>query len=669
MVLTMIKNSMKISLLVLVLTGSVLMNVLAQSSRMQFADKQYELANYRVAADEYAKSYELKQDYESAKKAALSLDAIFAFSESYGWWKKVVGDSEATKEDYAALIKAGFRSVQNYNPADDLRGSSYGVGDFEEFSSPNVATVPYRVYELTGMDELNSNSSDYSLTGTKAGIQYFASNRGDGGVSKKSGLRFDAKGSKLNRNYFKSDGKNYYGIYSKSAEEEVKKINVEGFDLYHLTDPQSVADGKMIFTATPNRLKKRDQVIYPGVFYGTFDPSTNTVKEVKSFPYNQTDSFAVISPRVDEEQKRVYFSSNRSGGQGGYDLYYVTYDSEMNFSDPVNLGTAINSSANERDGFRFGNEFYFASDRKGGFGGLDVYKAVIQSDSFSLISNMGQPINSPADDFSFIKNSENEAFLASDRAGGQGFDDLYMISWLDRNLKIFVVDQEGNSIKDGTNLQLIDGSKIADISALSEEALLNLTQKGNTYTFVSRRPSYFDQKLTKTLTKDQEEVTLVMTPIPHRLEVYQTIIYYDLDKDFLRELSKEKLDEITALMVRHPELSLVIESHTDSRASDSYNQRLSERRAKSVTKYLEGKGITGNRVSATWSSELKLVNDCGDGVPCSESKHQLNRRTELKLIAFSDQNQAYQMPDKAPSEAFESRQKAIEWFLGKQRNP
>lgn len=98
------------------------MNVVAQSSRLQYADKQYELANYRLAADEYAKSYVVKQDYATAKKAALSLDAIFAYSESYGWWKKAVANSEATKEDYAALIKAGFRSVQNYNPTDDLRG-------------------------------------------------------------------------------------------------------------------------------------------------------------------------------------------------------------------------------------------------------------------------------------------------------------------------------------------------------------------------------------------------------------------------------------------------------------------------------------------------------------------------------------------------------------------
>ncbi len=663
MVLTMTKNTLKISLLALVLSGAVSVDLIAQSSRLQYADKQFELANYRLAADEYSKSYAVKQDYATAKKAAQSLDAIYAYSESYEWWKKTVSyTAEATKEDYAALVKAGYRSVQNYNPTDDLRGSSFGTGDFEEFSKPSVSQVAYRVYELKGIDELNSNSSDYSLTGAKSGMQYFASNRGDGGQGKKSGLRFDAKGSKFSRNYFKSDGKNYYGIYTKAAGGEAKKVTVEGYEVYHLSDPQPVSGGKMIFTATPNKLKKRDQVVYPGVFYGTWDATSNTVKDVKPFPYNQTDAFAVISPRVDEEQKRLYFSSNRPGGQGGYDLYYVTYDSEMKFSEPVNLGAGINSAGNERDGFRYGNEFYFASDRKGGFGGLDVYTAPLQGNSFGTPSNIGQPINSVGDDFGFIKYGATEAYLSSDRVGGKGFDDLYTVAWADRSLKIMVVDAAGNSIKAGTNLQLMEGSKGTDITSTADKDLVSMTKKGSTYTFVASRPGYFTQKLTATLVKDQEEVTLVMSAIPYGLEVYQAIIYYDFDKDFLRELSKEKLDEITTYMAKHPELNLVIESHTDSRASDNYNQRLSERRAKSVTKYLEEKGIMGDRVSSGWFSETKLVNDCGDGVPCPAPKHQLNRRSELKLVAFPDQTKSYDLPAGATPADFASREAAAKWF-------
>lgn len=659
-------KSLKITLLALVLTGFLSENLLAQSNRLQYADKQFELANFRQAADEYIAVFAGNQDYSTAQKAALSLDQIHAYSESYTWWKKTVGYSDAAKEDFAALVKAGYRSVKDYDPTNDLRGSSYSAGDFEEFSQTGKVTqVAYRIFDLKGIDDLNSNSSDYSLTGSRSGIQYFASNRGDEVQTKKSGLRFDAKGNKFSKSYSKSDGKSYYGIYTKASDGEVKPIKVEGYEVYHLSDPQPLSNGKMIFTATPNKLKKRDQVIYPGMFYGTLDAASGTVKEVKPFPSNQTDAFAVISPRVDEEQKRLYFSSNRPGGQGGYDLYYVTWDADMNFSEPVNLGLGINSPANERDAYRLESEFYFSSDRTGGLGGLDIYVASVQGAAFGEVSNLGKPINSQADDFGFVKQSTTEAYLASDRVGGKGYDDLYTVSWVDRNLIIKVVDQAGNSLKSGTILQLIAGSKSNDITGKADTDVLTMVEKGSTYTFAASRPGYFNQVVSATLSKDQEEITIVMAPIPFGLEVYQAIIYYDFDKDFLRELSQEKLDEITAYMAKHPELNLVIESHTDSRASDNYNQRLSERRAKSVTKYLEEKGISGGRVSSAWFSESRLINDCGDGVPCPTPKHQLNRRSELKLIAFPDQNQSYEMPIGATPGDFSNRESAMQWFLKK----
>lgn len=655
---------LKTTLLALMISGSFTCQVFGQLSRLQYADRQYELNNYRLAADEYSKVYSVKQEYSTAKKAAQSLDQIYAYSESYDWWKKAVGYGEASKEDYASLVRSGYRSVQNYDPASDLSGSPYRPGDFEEFARPmNVNQVTYREYVLKAMDELNSSASDYGLSGSKSEEQFFASNRGEGGKKRKSGLRLDAKGSSFGKSYYKSDGKNYYGIYTQDREGKLTKVQVEGYEVYHLSDPKLLSNGQLLFTATPDKLKRKDEVVYPGLFYGTYDSASHTVKEVKAFPYNKTNEFSVISPGVDEEQSRLYFSSNRPGGLGGYDLYYVTFDENMNFSEPVNLGSPINSTSNERDAFRVGDEFHFSSDRKGGFGGLDVYSAKIQGSSFTGLSNMGQPINSTADDFGFSRHSEREAYLSSDRTGGRGYDDLYRVGWSDRSLKVFVVDASGNSLKEGTNVQLIDGVKHTDISSKDEKGLVDLTKKGNTYTFTASRPGYFSQNVTATISKDQEEVTLVMAPIPYGLEVYQAIIYYDLDKDFLRDLSKEKLEEIRAWMLKYPELSLVIESHTDSRASDGYNQRLSERRARSVTKYLEERGVMGDRVSASWFSESRLTNTCGDGVPCPEPEHQLNRRSELNLIAFPDRNKSYELPAGASAADFGSAESARKWFL------
>lgn len=651
--------------LVIGLLGTISGQAIGQTNRLEYADRQYELANYRIAADQYAKIFTKQDSYELAKKTATSLDNMYAYGESYSWWKKATGYSESTQEDFAFLVRAGYRSMAGYDPTVDLSGTKYSKGDFEEFASTSKGNqVAFKVSSLAVLNLLNSTSSDYGLTSANNGLQFFSSNRGIGAATlKKSGIRWDAKGNKLNKSYFNSDGKNYYGIYSSQEGQEPKRIQILGFELYHLTDPQVTSTGKLFFTGTPNPLTKKDKVVYPGLFFGTYDGVTGTVSEVKAFPFNQTDAFGVISPRVDEQQKRLYFSSNRPGSLGGYDIYYVTWDEEMNFSDPVNLGSTINTSSNERDGYRFGNEFYFSSDKKGGLGGLDVYVAKVQGENYTNPSNLGEPVNSVADDFGFVKTSATKGYLASDRVAGTGSDDIYTLSVENKKLSLNVFNEVGNQINSGTTLQLVSKGQTLDISNKSNEEVLNLLENGNTYTLVADRSGYFPQELIFTFKDDVADLSLKMQAIPYGLQVYEAIIYYDLDKDFLRVLSKEKLDEMASYLSKHPELSLVIESHTDSRASVPYNEMLSERRAQSVIQYLEKKGISSERIRSSWFDEEKLVTPCGDGVPCPEADHQLNRRSELKLIAFPDSSKSYTLPKTASITDFQSQEAARRWFL------
>ena len=659
----MMKKYTKI-VLVCALFGAFTQVGLAQSSRLNYADRQYELANYRIAADEYGKVYATQTSYELAKKTATSLDNIYAYAESYTWWKKVITYSENSREDYASLVRAGYRSIKGYDPTADLAGTTYKKGEFEEFASPAPSgQVALKISGLTALNELNSAGSDYGITdASSAGLQFFSSNRGEGVAFKKSGIRWDAKGNRPNKSYFNSDGNNYYGIYSVKQGEEPKRVEVLGFELYHLTDPQATSTGKLFFTGTPNSLSKKDKVIYPGLFYGTYDGASGRVTDVKAFPFNQTDAFGLISPRVDEQQKRLYFSSNRPGSLGGYDMYYVTWDEAMNFSDPVNLGATINTVFNERDGYRLENEFYYSSDKTGGLGGLDVYVAKVQGDTYTNPVNLGEPINSVADDFGFVKTAANSVYLASDRVSGTGSDDLYRFTIEKKKLALNVLNEAGNPITEDTKLQLLSKGQVIDISGKPTEEVVNLLENGNTYTVVGSRPGYFPQEMVFSFKEDVADLSLKMQAIPYGLQVYEAIIYYDFDKDSLRELSKEKLDEITTYLTNHPELNLVIESHTDSRATVDYNEKLSERRAQSVTQYLEKKGISSSRISAKWYNEEKLVTPCGDGVPCPEANHQLNRRSELKLIAFPDPSQSYPLPKGASATDFQSREAATSWF-------
>lgn len=112
-------------------------------------------------------------------------------------------------------------------------------------------------------------------------------------------------------------------------------------------------------------------------------------------------------------------------------------------------------------------------------------------------------------------------------------------------------------------------------------------------------------------------------------------VYYDLDKAYLRASAKAELDQLASIMKRNQSITIELSSHTDSRASDTYNEDLSQRRAESCFDYLVASGISPDRITPVGYGENKLVNECEDGVDCTEQQHQKNRRTEIEIITYS----------------------------------
>lgn len=112
-------------------------------------------------------------------------------------------------------------------------------------------------------------------------------------------------------------------------------------------------------------------------------------------------------------------------------------------------------------------------------------------------------------------------------------------------------------------------------------------------------------------------------------------IYYDLNKAFIRPDAATELDKVVELMYKNPGIRIQLESHTDARSSDSYNLDLSQKRATSAVNYIVRKGIAPDRIVARGYGESQLINQCANGVTCSESDHQENRRTEFRVIGYS----------------------------------
>ncbi|RPD39636.1 OmpA family protein [Chitinophaga barathri] len=296
----------------------------------------------------------------------------------------------------------------------------------------------------------------------------------------------------------------------------------------------------------------------------------------------------------------LYFVSDRPGGFGQTDLWYCERQADGNWGAPVNCGDKINTVAAET--FPTVNEegiLYFSSKGYAGLGGYDIYRVKGDKTSWGTPENMKAPFNSGADDIGLVlKNNGPEGYLASNKAGGMGSDDIY--NFVDRDYFNRV-----NHVSTPSVIERPAGGK--DPYAPTTPATGTGGGPG-----ILKRP----------LTAEEEEDK-------RRLE--QLKLLYDYNSAKLIAESRQVLDQVAEVMNRRKDWKIVIASFADSRGSDQFNTDLSALRCFAVIDYLIHKGIDPQRLYYANNGELEPVNKCKDGVPCNEEEHQQNRRSELKI--------------------------------------
>jgi outer membrane protein OmpA-like peptidoglycan-associated protein len=340
------------------------------------------------------------------------------------------------------------------------------------------------------------------------------------------------------------------------------------------------------------------------------------------------------------------------GSMGETDIFVVDVLEDGQYSAPKNLGPKVNTESKEMFPFVTNKKLYFSSNGRIGLGGLDVYEAVFDEEGgFLEAVNLGLPINSEKDDFSYIVNEEtNKGYFASNRKGGKGDDDLY---GFERMIPEEVVK---NAIA-GTALELITGEVMPNaLVTLLDENNIKLKEMvteedgsfvfedldSNTkYTIKTTKNQFFEHVVT-TSTKENEvvHIAIAMKKLKELIVIEDGIkklktdmIFFDFDKSYIRKDAAVELDKLVAVMTEYKDMVIKIESHTDSRGPAIYNKYLSDKRAKSSRNYLIAKGISKERIeSAIGYGEEQLLNECKDGIRCSRQKHELNRRSEFIIV-------------------------------------
>ena len=624
------------SIFIIILITGLFAN--AQSNSTKKADKLFSKLEFVDAAKEYEKliSKGEKNAYVYAQLAE-SYYNVFKSVEAEKWYAKALETSEAPETifKYAQMLKAnGKYEASNsqmtkfaaMRPADHraiafLKNPNYLPKIIEKGQKFNVQDAG-----------LNTEYSDFGGT-LQDGKLYIASARNE---SRKS---------------YGWNQEPFLDVYVASQNKDGSFKTAIAFEAintkYHEGIVSFSPDGKTLYFSRESyydNIFERDSLSRTKFSVLNLYKST---KELGSWSEGEplslnSKNYSVKNPAVSPDGKMLFFASDMAGGMGQFDLYVAPIDGDGTVGKATNLGQKVNTEGQEMFPYiSADNILYFSSDGHLGLGGMDVFFAKLVDGKIGPVRNIGIPVNGNADDFAFsINNATGEGFVSSNREGGAGSDDVYVVKVLqpicDVMATVTIKDSETGLVLENATVNVTDtkgnviGSKIT-----SEKGQVNYIVECDTDLYLTASIEQYESGSTHIKGSSEEEISgeILLDPIDEIILANKVVlnpIYFDFDKSNITAKGAFELDKLVALMNKYKSIVIRAESHTDARGTAKYNQSLSERRALTTAQYVIAQGIDASRISGVGMGEAMPVNDCGSG--CNEDEHQMNRRSEFIIL-------------------------------------
>ncbi len=612
------------------------------SVRLRTANENYDQSAYAPAAIDYEYVLSKRQDRDAVIKLA---DCYYQMGNSYKaefWYRRAVKLPEPKSEWSlylgASLIKNGkYDDAKTYLAAycDLNRGD---LRAFNMLSSCDSVSVYYRDTTLFTVSPMRYNAP---------GINVFSPAYYRTGIVFLSDMNY--KG--LSKTLSDWTGKRYLDLFF------AKKT-----DRGNWLDPEPLRgavngrfnEGPVAFTRDYNTMyftrnnylsnkveknKRNDNVLK--IFRADFvEGQWNIVGDI-----NMTNGdFSVGHPTLSKSGDVMYFISDMPWGYGGTDIYLSNKQGEK-WSEPVNIGKSVNSEGNEMFPYLYNDStLYFSSDGRGGLGGLDVYESKFKNGEWTKPFNLGAPVNSPQDDFSFIIDTLGlNGYFSSGR--GSGNDKIYSFVMNPPRLlvNVKVSDQNSHALVGGANLNVVkDGKVIRSVTSDGSGYLRVLVDPGHDYDFICDHHDFYLRKASVSTIGKRFSDTLSVNIDLKKIVLNKSFIWYGIafkKKDFqIKTSATESLNLLLDLLKENPRLEVEIGSFTDSRGAETDNLRLTQSRADFVVKYLTDHGLNHSRFTAKGYGESKLLNNCVNGLLCIEEEHEINNRIEITVKNIADLN-------------------------------
>ena len=615
--------------------------------------KDTQKANEYFEAKEYNKAAELyKRAFSKAKSRNEKGDITFNMAECY----RFMNDCKSAAAQYKRAVKMKYDAIAQLRYADMLRCQ----GEYEE------AILEYEIYKqekpgdargeqgiescrqaidwmkspsryaVNNMKDMNSKGSDYQAT-------YAGKRADDYSVLFISSMRDESTGKREDGWM----GMNYSDIYQTESERK-KKTKGRG----RTTASSGVEDVKwsaLVPLSEMINTKEHEGVV-------CFDSRMKTLYFTKCINEKNMkmgcaiyetkksgqdwaqpelvvlapDSLSSVGhPSLSPDDQFLYFSSDMPGTKGGKDLWVTTYDRRKKMWNPAkNLGPKINTSEDEVYPFAHDDGYlYFASSGLPGMGGLDVFRVKVGEDGMPTgdPENMKFPINGNTDDFAIVweKGEAKKGFMASDRKGGKGSDDIYSVYLVPLKFTmdgVVVSSKDGKPIpqatvrldgSDGTSIVVNsdkDGHFYFDKEKLNEDTQykINIEKKKfltNTadFTTIGVDMSSFEFVPSENIFLHGMRIQVKLDPI--EVPIVLPNVFFDLAKWDLRPEAMNSLDSVVTILNNNPNITIEMRSHTDYRDTDEKNKVLSQHRADTCVSYLISKGIAADRLIAVGMGE------------------------------------------------------------------
>ncbi len=679
------------------LVFSIILNItLIHAQTIRDADNDFQNCRYQNALDGYQKGIR-----KISKNPVEVRRVTYQIGECY----RIMGNLKKAEQTYLRLEKKNY---QKDNPMlffqlgsiYQLRGEyDLALKYFEAYKKrvPDDPRIQVRIegsqkakywnenptrYEVENLKKLNSKQDEWAPrwgNPEKQSILLFTSNR-EGSVGKGND---EWTGIDFSDIYLTEKPKSKNTEWPPAEWSPIKPIDTD-FSINSAVNEGELTTNRkgsqVYFTRCPHDKK---QVKYCNIYTSAKKGNGYAAAEMIELG---PDSFNYVHPWISMDELTLYFSSNKPGGKGGYDIYKATRTKRTGkFTNITNLGDQVNTEGQEVfPALRGDSTLYFSSDGHAGLGGLDIFMSTMKNNEWSKPENLGVPINSCWDEIGMIFDDQEvldpkskvpylaKGFFSSNRPGGRGGDDIYYFL-----LRPIVYTLAGY-IRDEATLQYLDGVSVEIVGSDGTSYKTTTDIKGyyffdkakilanTTYTMHVTKKGYWDNdnnKATQTTIGLSENTDLKqdfrIAPIPPD-PIPLPEILYDLARWELKPQYKDSLLGLYNTMIKNPTIVIELRSHTDSRDTDERNKVLSQNRAQSVMDFLViEKGIPADRIIPMGYGESSprkfdkdfsytrngktffypkgtvLTEEYIESLPkgdAQEAAHQLNRRTEFTVL-------------------------------------